>query len=44
MIFIGKNKDFKVIWNCTKQIYTVYKNNKYLIKKYRFTDITSYLN
>jgi len=45
MVLIGKNKDFKVIFNCDTQCYTVYKNDKILItNKYKFSDIQSYLN
>jgi len=45
MTFIGKNTDFKVVWNCSKQRYTVYKNDKFLIgNKYKFSDVKSYLD
>ena len=44
MEFTGKNKLFTVIWNCGKQTYTVYKNNKYLTIKFRYNDVKSYLN
>ena len=42
--FIGKNPRFKVIWNFSNQSYTVYKNNIFLILKYRYSDIKCYLN
>ena len=44
MLFIGKNKDFTVVWNCDKQTYNVYKNGKYLINGHRFSEVKSYLN
>ena len=44
MLFIGKNTDFVAIWNCQEQCYTVYKNNNFIIKKYKFSDIKSYLD
>ena len=44
MIFTGKNTDFIAIWNCAEQSYTVYKNNKFIVKKYKFSEIRSYLN
>ena len=34
--FIGKNTDFTVVWNCTKQSYTAYKNGKHLKTAHRF--------
>lgn len=40
----GKNKSFKVVWDCNKQSYLVYKDGKYLITKYCYSDIKSYLN
>jgi len=42
--FIGKNKQWVVVWNCRKQAYTVFLNNKYFVTKYRFNDVKSYLN
>lgn len=42
--FIGRNSDFIAFWNCDSQYYTVYKNNKYLTKAFKFSDIKSYLN
>lgn len=44
MIFTGKNTDFKAIWDCQKQYYDVYKNDRFLIRKFRFSDIKSYLD
>jgi hypothetical protein len=44
MIFIGKNTDFTAVWNCQEQSYTVYKNNRFLIKKYKFSEVETYLN
>jgi len=44
MIFTGKNTDFLAIWNCQKQSYTVYKNGRFMVTKYRFADIQSYLD
>jgi len=43
--FIGKNKNFVVIWVFLKQEYFVYHKGKYLgIKAYRYRDIASYIN
>ena len=44
MLFIGINTDFSVTWNCTKQMYTVYKNDKFITNAFRFSDVKSYLN
>jgi len=41
---IGKNKDFFALWDCEKQQYKVYKGSTYLITKYRFEDVKTYLN
>lgn len=41
--FIGKN-GFKVIWNFWDQSYKVYKNEKFLILSYRYSDVKNYLN
>ena len=41
---VGTNNAFKVVWNCTAQKYTVYKNGKYLITKYSYSAVKSYLN
>lgn len=43
-IFIGKNTDFKVVWDFHKQTYFIYKNNKYIGKTYFFRDANNYLN
>jgi hypothetical protein len=43
-IWIGKNTDFRVVWNFNRQHYKVYKNNKHLVTRYRWDDIKSYLN
>jgi hypothetical protein len=42
--FIGKNPDFVVVWNCNAQRYTVYKNHRFIINAYKWSDIQSYLN
>lgn len=44
MEFVGKNKDFKARWDCSKQVYTVYYKEKYLTTKFRKRDIETYLN
>ena len=44
MIFTGKNPDFKAIWDCNSQSYTVYKSGKFLVRKFRYADIKSYLD
>ena len=43
-MFIGKNKDFKVAWNFSKQMYTVWYKNSILRIAYSWKDIQSYLN
>jgi len=45
MELIGKNTDFKAVWNYNKQYYTVYYKGKVLIdRKYKYCQIESYLN
>ena len=44
MTFIGKNTDFKAIWDCSLQSYTVYYKNRYFTTEYRKRDIETYLN
>lgn len=43
-MLIGIKDDFTVYFDCYNQVYNVFKNNKLLIKKYRFSDVKSYLN
>lgn len=43
-IFIGKNTDFKAIWDCNTQSYYVYKNNHLILTAFKFSNIQSYLN
>lgn len=44
MTLTGKDKSFKVVFNCGTQCYTVLKDNKVLItNKFKFSDIKSYL-
>jgi len=45
MITVGENKGFVIIFDCNKQMYLVYKDNRLLIKdKYRFCDVRCYLD
>ena len=45
MTLIGKNTDFKVVFDSNTQCYTVYKKDKLLItNKFKFVDIKSYLD
>jgi hypothetical protein len=44
MKFIGKNEDFIAIFNAYCQMYSVYYKGNWLINKYKFVDIESYLN
>ena len=44
MIFVGKNKDFKVVWKCYKQSYTIYYKGRYMDTKYKFSNVETYLN
>lgn len=41
--FMSPDKEYRVVWACSQQHYTVYKNGKYLRQAYRFSDIKSYL-
>lgn len=41
----GKNPDFYAIFCCQRQEYTVYYKNKVLVdRKYKFSQVESYLN
>ena len=42
--YIGNNDSFKVDWDCTNQCYNIYYKDKFLIKKYKFSDVQSYLD
>lgn len=44
MEFIGKNKDFKAIWDCSKQMYSVFYKNRFMTVGYKFSNIKTYLN
>ena len=45
MKLVGKNKGFKVFFDCTNQVYNVFKDNKFLIgNKFRFRDVKCYLD
>ena len=50
IILTGKNPDFKVIWNCSRQTYTVQKFSaifggyRFITVKFAFKDIKSYLD
>lgn len=45
MFLVGENKGFEVYFNCEKQVYTVYKDDKFLIgNKYKFSEVKSYLD
>jgi hypothetical protein len=43
IIIEGKNPEFFAVWCCDTQCYTVYKNNRYLTKGYKYSDIKAYL-
>jgi hypothetical protein len=43
MKLIGEHNGFKVYFDCTNQVYNVYKDEKFLIKKYCYTDVKNYL-
>lgn len=43
VIIKSNNPEFKVIWNCQKQRYTVYKNDKFLRVAFKLSDVKSYL-
>ena len=43
--FIGKDTAFKVVWNCSAQSYTVYKDNQVLVaNKFKFSEVQPYLD
>lgn len=42
--FIGKNPSFKVVWSFVDQTYSVYKDDRFLILRYQYSDIRCYLN
>ena len=45
MKLVGKNKEYKVFFDCTNQVYLVFKDNKLLIdNKFRFREVKCYLN
>lgn len=44
IILTGKNTDFKAIWDCNSQSYSVYKSGKFVIRQFRFADVKSYLD
>ena len=45
MKIIGQNKGFTVVFDCTKQCYTVYKDDRLLITdKFKYSDVQSYLS
>lgn len=44
MILIGKNTSFKAVWDCNKQSYSVYKDNRLIAVKYKFSDVQCYLD
>lgn len=45
MIMIGKNTDYKIVFNCESQAYTVYYKDNFLIgNKFKFQDVKSYLD
>jgi len=42
---IAENKGFSIYFDCSKQLYNVYKDGKFLIgEKYKFSDVKPYLN
>jgi hypothetical protein len=45
MKLIAENKGFEIYFDCNKQSYDVYKDNKYLIgNKYKYSDVKCYLD
>lgn len=45
MKLIAENKGFKVYFDCDKQVYSVYKDDKFFIgNKYRYIQVKSYLD
>ena len=44
MKLIAENKGFSIYFDCSNQMYVVYKDEKFLIdKKYRYSDVKSYV-
>lgn len=45
MILVGCKDDYELYFNCSEQMYTVFKNNKILISnKFKYSDVKSYLD
>ena len=45
MKLIAENKGFQIYFDCTKQVYNVYKDCLFLIgNKYRFREVKCYLD
>ena len=42
--FIGKNPNFKAIWNCDEQCYKIYYKGMFMIRKFKFSEVKTYLN
>lgn len=41
--FASDDGTFTAVWNFTKQVYSVYKDGKWLINCYRFAEVHNYL-
>jgi predicted mannosyl-3-phosphoglycerate phosphatase (HAD superfamily) len=39
----AKDKDYRIIWNTSKQKYTIYYKNKFFASGYRYRDIINYM-
>lgn len=44
MILVAENKGWKIYFNCTKQEYSVYRDDKFIIGgKHRYREVSSYV-
>lgn len=41
--YTSPDLEYRVVWTCSSQSYTVYKNGRYLRRAFKFSDIKSYL-
>ena len=43
MKLIGEHNGFTVYFDCGNQVYNVFKDSKFLISKYSYSDVKNYL-
>lgn len=44
MVITGKNKDFSAVWSATKQKYSIYKGDKFIINVFSMTAAKNYID